>query len=162
MEETQTLPPNIAIALQNAAQELDVVKRKPFVLVYRITDSGTGEPLARRRIRLEFTIQASAAPSTNLPNLIKYKNESDYTKQITDDNGDLACTFTIDDISRKFDSQGLVITAQIEGTTNTSKSPLFRVLSKRKKEQNGPPSKMQRISEKLEALEERIRRLEEK
>jgi hypothetical protein len=151
--------------LQSPVQDMGIVKQKPFVLVYKIEDSETNEPLARKRVLLDFSLQASSSPLIDLPNLLDFKDASDYTKLITDDKGILACTFVIKDVSRKYDGKGLTITAKIDGSPLTHQSPVFKVISKRKADPSvseRPAKKLQRIIEKLESIEQRLSKLEER
>jgi hypothetical protein len=146
---------------------MHIVKQRPFVLVLRIVDATTKEPLVNRRVAIDFNIQAAMVATGNLPNLLQYKDEDDYTKQITDGKGDLACSFVINDVSRKYDPQGFVLTAKVDGTEETVKSLPFKVISKRKPESPSstdekPARKMQRLMDKIEELEKRVLDLESK
>jgi hypothetical protein len=154
---------NASPSLESRIQEMDIVKKKPFVLVFRITDKVTNEPLIHKRIVLEINIQAVSAPGINLPNLLRPDGSDDYRKQLTDEKGFLIRTFVVDDVSRKYDPQGLIIVANISGTEQTCKSGAFKVLSKRKRTDGlepNPSKRTKQLLDKILALEQRVINLE--
>jgi hypothetical protein len=173
MQDSTNTPQKLQLTLQSDVQKMDLVKGRIFVLVYKVVDTETLVAQTRKRINLDFSIRASSFPSKNYPNLLEYKDAGDYTKQITDGDGDLACTLVIKEVSRKYDTQGLVIVAKINGTDITSTTPPFKVTSKRKRVDGGKPAKKGReltgpakrvhdLTEQVTLLQERIAILESK
>jgi hypothetical protein len=160
---------HVVLTIESNLQILDIVKNKPFVVVYRATDMQTQQPYSHRRLSLDFSIRGSNQDA-DIPRLVFYKTGRGYSDQITDKEGKIACTLTIVDISRRHDKNGLRIVAKVSETNETCISQAFKVISKKKKNQGPAEQKdlkrayqeIEELKSQLESVQKRLKALEGK
>lgn len=160
---------HVNLFIESDVQKLDVIKNKPFVVIYRAVDMQKKQPYSHRRLPLDFYIRGQSQDA-DIPLLVDYKTGRGYSDQITDKDGKIACTLTIKAVSGKHDKNGIRVVARVCETNQTCISQAFKVISKKKKKQGQPEQRdlkrafeeIEGLKNQLESVQKRLKALEEK
>lgn len=151
-------------------EKANIIKGNPFPFVCKIIDED-GKAITNRRVSLVFELRRSTAREIPPLDFLEVMKENDFANKITDGEGLLTTTIKIKEVSRKADSEGLILIIGFsDGLGSICTSPTFRVTSKRKRLNDSEEkatkkelcTKIKSLNEEVQELNKRIVSLENK
>lgn len=139
MEQNATAPSREeTLSFSPEFDKIEWVKNRSVILHFKITLNGV--PVVQRKRAIMLGLLNSERNEIALGSLLEYKN-IDYSKQITDQSGMLSLAVTLNEVSRKLDKRGVRLLASMntENGTVSCESPLFKVLSKKRRAHESEP-----------------------